>query len=174
VIRRPRRRAGLVVALALACSAACFAGCSNPTVPEAQLNQCSGTSDTVAQLISQKLDTGAGKLRNVKQVTSDGVTFISAELHAPSDKKHDKGDILTWASTTAKDPTSFKSVDVHAKEKSSWPKATFDVRKNGAYASRACTNISRGKTKAQIACEQQSSGANGGPSFNVNKNCGNL
>jgi hypothetical protein len=172
--RRPH--AGLVAVLALAGCAALLSSCSNPSVPNAELNQCTGTSDSVANAISQKLDKNAGHLRNVKQVTHQGITFISAELHAPGDKKHDKGDILTWAADTPKDPTDFTSVDVHAREKSAWPGAKFDVRKAGAYASRACTDITRGKTKAQVECEQQnSSGANGGPAIAVNnKHCENL
>jgi len=173
---RRRRRAGFVAVLALASSAAFFVGCSNPTVPDSQINACSGTSDSVAASISSKLHKDVGHLRNVKQVTNDGITFISAELHAPGDSKHHKGDILTWAATSAKDPTDFTSVDVHAREKSSWPGAKFDVTKRGAYASRACTNITRGKTKAQIECEQKSNNnTNGGPSINVNnKHCENL
>jgi hypothetical protein len=175
VTRRPRRRSWLVVALVITVLGALLAGCKNPTVPQSQLQGCSFSSDAVSNALSSKLHKGAGTLRNVKQITTGGTTFVSAELHAPGDKKHDKGDILTWAATTAKDPTEFTSVDVHAREKSSWPGSKFNVTQHGVYASRECTNLTRGKTKAQIQCEEKQNGnANGGPSFNTNNNCGNL
>ena len=55
----------------------------------------------------------------------------------------------------------FVSVDVHAREESTWPHASFTVTKDGVIESRACTGLNTGKTKAQLDCEQrQSSGEN--------------
>ena len=48
------------------------------------------------------------------------------------------------------------------------------MRKKGAYESRACTDISRGKTKAQIKCEQDQLGDGNSPALPGNKDCGDL
>lgn len=143
--------------------------CGNPTQ---EVTTCTGTKETVIAAISERLEPGAGTLRNVKQVAASGVTFISAELHARSDARQDKGDILTWATRNPKRGT-FLAVDEHARVNSTWPRSTFDVRKSGAYASRACADISRGKTRAQIACEQEQRDANA-PAIGVDKNCDSL
>ncbi len=76
-------------------------------------------------------------------------------MHLGSDAAHDKGDIATWATDDIKSDDGFMSVDVHAREDSTWPHAPFTVTKDGAIESRACASLNRGKTKAQIDCEQR-------------------
>jgi len=131
------------------------AGCGNPTQA---IRHCIGASDQTVLAIQQKL-TGAQKLRNAKMVHLEGsdYVFVSAELHPFSDQPHDKGDIATWATTDVKTPEDFLSVDVHAREESTWPRASFDVTRDGVIESRACTGLNTGKTRAQINCEQQES-----------------
>lgn len=138
----------LVLVLALA-SLGMLAGCDNPT---ANVEQCATPGAEVVEAIQQELSV-PGKLRNAKMVPDARYTFISAELHPPDVDRHDEGDILTWA-TRDLEGSEFVSVDVHARESSSWPHASFDVRERGAIESRACTNFNRGKTRAQIECEQ--------------------
>ena len=147
-----------------------LAACGNPSQDVAG---CTGVDDAVTTAISQRLDVGAGTLRNAKQVRAGRTTFISAELHARADAKHDKGDVLTWATRNLKGAT-FEAVDEHARTNSSWPRAAFNVSAKGAYASRACTDINRGKTKAQIACEQRQTDANAPAIGAGSENCDNL
>ena len=94
------------------------------------------------------------------QVPGSDTSFVSAELHLGSDAPHDKGDIATWATDNVKSDDGFVSVDVHAREDSTWPHASFTVTKDGAIESRACASLNRGKTKAQIDCEQRKSSGN--------------
>jgi hypothetical protein len=103
------------------------------------------------------------KLRNGKMVRLKGApyTFVSAEMHLADDEPHDKGDIATWATKDIKSSDGYLSVDVHAREDSTWRPAPFKVTADGAIESRACTGLNTGKTRAQIDCEQrQSSGEN--------------
>jgi hypothetical protein len=146
-----RRIAAVLVALVLT---ALVAGCSqmqNPTYDVGDAG-CTGASDEVVRAIQERLD-APGKLRNGKQIVTGDETFVSAELHLQSDDKHDEGDILTWV-TSDVEGSEFFSVDVHAREESSWPEADVDVRAKGARESRACTGLNVGKTKAQLQCEQ--------------------
>ncbi len=68
-------------------------------------------------------------------------TFVSAELHPASDAKHDKGDIATWATTDVKSATDFLSVDVHAREESTWPDAPFNVTEDGRHRIRVRARV---------------------------------
>lgn len=176
VSRAPRAKA-LAVAIAVAAAGFTLSACGNPTT---KVDGCSGTAPEVVSAISQKLHPNVGRLRNTHQFAkgTGGITFITAELHDPDKgqahaQRHDKGDLLTWSTTDIKGGQ-FKSVDEHARTKSSWPGAPFDVRKKGAYESRACTDISRGKTKAQIKCEQDQLGDGNSPALPGNKDCGDL
>ncbi len=144
------RRSVLGVGIISVISVALVA-CGNPTTSVAR---CVGAPNEAVRAISRKLDPSAGTLRNAKMVTSSGFSFLSAELHAVGDAKHDEGDILTSATRSAKSGD-FVSVDVHAREYSSWPIARFDVTKKGVIESRACTGLNRGKTRAQIRCDQE-------------------
>ena len=176
VSRAPRVKASAVV-VAVAIAGFTLSACGNP---ETDVNGCSGTPPEVVAAISTKLHSNVGKLRNTHQFSkgTGGITFITAELHDPDkgqahEQRHDKGDLLTWSTTDIKGGQ-FKSVDEHARAESSWPGAPFDVRHTGAYESRACTNISRGKTKAQIKCEQDQLGDGNSPGLPGNKNCADL
>ncbi len=94
-------------------------------------------------------------------------------MHLQSDAPHDKGDIATWATRDIKSSSDFLSVDVHAREDSTWPHAPFNVTEDGAIESRACTGLNTGKTRAQLDCEQrQSSGENVG--LPKGKDCSDL
>ncbi|MFI5045619.1 MAG: hypothetical protein ACHQIG_01030 [Acidimicrobiia bacterium] len=147
-----------------------LAGCSQMSNPTYDLNAvgCAASSDQTLATIQQKV-TADGSLRNGKQVTAGDQIFVSAELHLRSDKRHDKGDILTWVT---KDPagSDFFSVDVNARDDSKWPPADITVTAPGARESRACSRASAGKTKAQIQCElDQASG-----DIPADRNCGDL
>ena len=135
--------------------------CGNPTQ---SVQHCVGTSDSVLSAIQQKMKPGAdATLRNGRtvQVPGSDTTFVSAELHLGSDDPHHKGDVATWATNDIKSSDGFVSVDVNARDDSTWPHAPFTVTKDGAIESRACAALNRGKTKAQIDCEQRkSSGQN--------------
>jgi hypothetical protein len=148
-----------VVALVAACALAIVttSACDSP---KTDVEGCAGPSNEQISTISTKLDPGVGHLRNAWSFNrgTGGITFVTAELVAPGSAPHDKGKLLTWALPRGSDR--FVSVDEHARSKSSWPRAAFDVRKEGAYQSRSCANLTRGKTPAQIECEEdQNTGA---------------
>ena len=131
---------------------AAVAGCGNP---QQSVRHCQGAPEESIVAIQQKV-TAQGKLRNGKMVhLKSGPYFVSAEIHLDSDASHDKGDIATWATDDIKSTDEFQSVDVHAREESTWPHASFDVTADGAIESRACVGLNTGKTKAQIQCEQR-------------------
>jgi hypothetical protein len=153
-----------------------FVACGNP---ETDVTGCTGTPQDVVDAISAKLHQDVGRLRNAHQFSkgTGGLTFVTAELHNPDkgkahEQRHDKGDLLTWATRDVQGGK-FESVDEHARNDSSWPGAPFDVRKFGVYESRACTDISRGKTKAQIKCEQDQQDQ-GGLGLPGQKDCADL
>lgn len=155
------RRVAAVVVLAVAVASLTFAACGNP---KQSVQHCVGAAEETVLAIQQKVKPDAkAKLRNGKMVRLKGAdyTFVSAEMHLDEDAPHDKGDIATWATKDIKDSDGFLSVDVHAREDSTWPHAPFKVTEEGAIESRACTGLNTGKTRAQIDCEQrQSSGEN--------------
>src|SRR5688572_16732338 len=91
---------------------------------------CSPTTDAVLKSISAKLQ-APGQLRNSRTVNKGDLSFITAELHAPDEKPEAKGDLLTWAAPSA-NTGEFLAVDVHAREDTAWPPASFDVRRDGA------------------------------------------
>lgn len=146
----------LAAALCVVVVLGALAGCSQMTNPTYDVGAigCTGAADATLRTIGEKL-TVDGALRNGKAVKAPtgGDIYVSAELHLRSDQRHDKGDILTWV-TTDLEGSDFSSVDVHAREDSSWPHADVDVRAAGARESRSCTALSVGKTKAQLKCEQ--------------------
>ena len=153
---KARRRSSRIVAAAV-CAAGlvmpvALSGCGNPTQ---STSNCAGVSDGAVRAIQQRI-TGAETLRNVRMVhlRNGEYAFVSGELHPHSDDPHQKGDIATWATRDIKSADDFLAVDVHAREESTWPHASFDVTADGAIESRACTGLSRGKTPAQVACEQ--------------------
>ena len=166
-----RRLAAVVVSIL---SVGVLAGCSQMQNPEYDVGSsgCVGASDETVLAIQERLD-APGKLRNGKQVAApgSGETFVSAELHLETDEPHDDGDILTWATTDVAG-SEFFSVDVNAREESSWPPADFDVREPGARESRACTGLNVGKTKAQIQCEQDA--ASGDVALPQGRECDDL
>jgi hypothetical protein len=171
-----RRRGGTgriaavaATAVALACIAA-IAGCGNP---QQSVRHCQGAPEESILAIQQKF-TAKGKLRNGKMVhLKSGPYFVSAEIHLYSDAPHAKGDIATWATDDIKSTDTFQSVDIHAREESTWPHASFTVTADGAIESRACVGLNTGKTRAQIQCEQrQSSGDN--VALPAGKSCSDL
>jgi hypothetical protein len=172
--RGGRGRIAAVGSLAVALAGLTFAaGCGNP---KQSVQHCVGAPETAISAIQEKIKPDAKvKLRNGKMVHLKGAdyTFVSAELHAQSDAPHDKGDIATWATKDVTSSDGFVSVDVHAREDSTWPQASFKVTEPGAIESRACTGLNTGKTRAQIDCEQrQSSGENVG--LPKGKDCSDL
>lgn len=156
-----RHRVGAVrLLLVAAIVVPVLSACGNPTQA---VQNCVGTSDTVTRAIQQGMKPEArATLRNARsvQVPGSNTTFVSAELHLDSDSAHDKGDIATWATNDVASGDGFLSVDVHAREDSTWPHAPFGVTKNGAIESRACASLNTGKTKAQIDCEQRKNSGN--------------
>jgi hypothetical protein len=153
-----RRIAAVAVAPVALAFFAAIAGCGNP---QQSVRHCQGAPEESILAIQEKV-TAEGKLRNGKMVhLKSGPYFVSAEIHLDSDDPHDKGEIATWSTDDIKSLDEFQSVDVHAREESTWPHASFDVTTEGAIESRACVGLNTGKTKAQIQCEQQeSSGEN--------------
>jgi hypothetical protein len=171
-----RRRGGTGRIAALAATAvalgslAGIAGCGNP---QQSVRHCQGAPEESIVAIQQKF-TAQGKLRNGKMVhLKSGPYFVSAEIHLESDGAHDKGDIATWATDDIKSLDAFESVDVHAREESTWPVAPFTVTADGAIESRACVGLNTGKTKAQIQCEQQESSGESVP-LPSGKDCSDL
>lgn len=144
-------RSALVVAL----GCTFFVGCGNP---KQQIANCAGAPESAMLVLGERI-TADAELRNGKIVEVDGApySFISAEVHLATDERHHKGDIATWAiETDAADAAEadILAVDVVARESSSWPPATFNVTEHGAIESRACTDLSRGKTPEQLKCER--------------------
>jgi hypothetical protein len=158
---------GAAVALA---TLGVLTGCGNP---QQSVRNCKGAPEETVLAIQQKL-TASGKLRNGKMVQLAGSpnTFISAEIHLDENDGHDKGDIATWATTDINSTEGFRSVDVHAREESTWPPAPFKVTEDGVIESRACTGLNTGKTKAQIQCEQDE--ASGEVQLPSDKDCSDL
>lgn len=111
-------------------------GCSGPSV---DTSACTTTRDELIATLATRLHQGA--LRHGRQVAGarDGVVFVSAERYDPADDGDD-GDIYTWAITRNDEVL---AVDTRAKSESSWPRADFDVREDGALESRACTDEAR-------------------------------
>jgi hypothetical protein len=129
-------------------------GCGQMSNPEYDLSsvRCEGAPASVISAIEAELRVD-GTLRNGKQATGRGTTFVSVELHRADEDRHDSGDILTFASADP-DLGEFLAVDVNARDDTTWPHAPVDVRAEGARESRGCVRPSLGKTKEQIACEQ--------------------
>src|SRR5262245_25370488 len=118
---------------------------------------CANTSEATLTTLQSKIEVD-GQLRNGKVVKSGSQSFVSAELHLDGKDRHEKGDILTWV-TDDLEGSEFFSVDINAREDSSWPDADVTVTAPGARESRACVAPSTGKTPAQVQCElDQSSG----------------
>jgi hypothetical protein len=143
---------GAVVAATALFATSFLSACGNPTQP---LADCVGLPDDVLQVIQQRVTVDA-ELRNGKIVELDGApyVFVSAEVHPVSADPHSSGDIATWAVSDV-DTEEFLAVDVVARDQSSWPAAPFNVTEVGAIESRACTDLSRGKTPAQVECERE-------------------
>ena len=167
---RPSRLATIAAA---AVTAIALAGCSQMGNPAYDLNAtgCTGVGDATLAAIQQRVHAD-GTLRNGKQVTRADRRFISAELHLRSDRRHDKGDILTWATSGARD-FDFRAVDVKARENSSWPVADVDIRAAGGRESRACVTPDLGKTSEQIKCEQDRASSTG-PKSSGGQSCADL
>ena len=143
--------------LAAAVSCVAFlAACGNPPQPTAD---CVGVSPDTLEVIQSGI-TADAELRNGKivQGAEPPYSFVSAELHMRSDDPHHSGDIATWAIDDA-DGSAVLAVDVVARDESSWPAAPFNVTEPGAIESRACTDLSRGKTPAQVECERDANNA---------------
>jgi hypothetical protein len=114
--------------------------CGNPTPNTAS---CGPTTTAVVSAIARRV-TADGELRNARQVSDqkDGVVFVSAELHLTKDDPHHRGKVLTWANRPG--DQRFESVDEHARNDSSWPGSTYDVRRTAALESRGCADLLRG------------------------------
>jgi hypothetical protein len=111
--------------------------CTSTAADEAD---CPRADTDVVDTIETKL-TVDGTLRNatVREIGS-GVTVITAELHESDDRADKEGKILTWV-TDDVSSDDFSSVDTYARDRSSWPAADFDVRRDGVIESRACTAL---------------------------------
>ena len=113
-----RRIAAVAAAAVALTSIAGLAACGNP---QQSVRHCQGAPEESVLAIQQKL-TADGKLRNGKLVhLRGGPYFVSAEIHLEDDDAHDKGDIATWATDDIESTDAFQSVDVHAREESTWP-----------------------------------------------------
>lgn len=136
-------------------------GCS---VPLPSSVACGDAPPATLSAIQARLSV-AGSLRNGRTVdTSGAMRIVSAELHRRGDQLHDKGDILSWAEVAS---GRFVAVDVKARQDSTWPAASFDVRHAGVITSRGCVEALRGT----IPCSTNSNGLIGGGVANTNSNC---
>lgn len=124
--------------LAAGVAAAVFAGCASAAPDEAS---CTPADQAVVDRLQARLTT-AGTLRNaaVHHEASNGLTFVTAELHEPDDPDDTEGDLLTWA-TRDLAGDGFVAVDVYARDNADWPDADFDVRTDGAITSRGCADL---------------------------------
>ena len=143
---------------------------SNPTY-DLSKSGCKGTSAATLRAIQDKVHAD-GVLRNGRQIVRSDRRFVTAELHLRTDDKHHKGQLLTWVTTGPSD-SEFHSVDVSARDYSSWPAADIDVRADGARESRACATTDLGKTKAQVECERETNNNSGVPAAG-GRDCGEL
>lgn len=143
---------------------------NNPTY-DLSASGCTGATDDTLVAIQDRIHAD-GVLRNGKQLTRDDRRFVSAELLLRTDDRHHEGDILTWV-TTGAGGSDFRSVDVRARDNSSWPVADLDVRAEGAGESRACVAVDVGKTQEQIRCEQDQASSNG-PALPGGRTCEDL
>ena len=151
-----RRSSAALMVLGFVLLAAGCSQMSNPTYDVGDLG-CASAPVATVKVIQEKL-TADGNLRNAKTVPAADGVFVSAELHLRTDDKDAKGDILTWI-TDDLDGDQFFSVDVNAREESTWPAADITVTEPGARESRACAQGAAGKSKARVQCElDQSAG----------------
>ena len=99
--------------------------------PKADVSACvPAAPDVVAAL---QAGVAEGTLRHAGTATGKGgAVFVSAALDRTGDDQDD--DVLTWVAGG----DGYRSVDEQAREHSTWPTADFDVRVDGARASRAC------------------------------------
>ena len=129
----PRAR---VVAAGMA-GLAIVAGCGSPSVDTAG---CIPVPGSVLTAISAELtDPGALQHGQAHRGKADA-RFVSAVLSPPDADDPNDGDIYTWSTT---DGRRFRSVDVRARQGSTWPEGELDVRDSGAVASRACADEMR-------------------------------
>jgi hypothetical protein len=143
-------RALLVLAAALA-----LGSCSQLRSPSYDLGRVGCQPAPDATVAAAAKLTVPGMLRNGRIVKGgDGQNFLSAELHRPGEGRHAKGDLLTFEVASG-DANGFLAMDVNARDDSSWRHSSLDMGVDGARESRACVDVARGKTKAQIECEQR-------------------
>ena len=107
--------------------------------PQPDASGCKDAPEEVLAALQGTL-TDEAVLRHGYTSTAGGLTLISAELHVTGDRKEKKGDVLTFVATG----DSYQAVDRYARKRSSLPDASFDVRKEGVYHSRACAAANRG------------------------------
>ena len=135
-MRRPR-------AVALSVVVVLAAACASTVAKEAD---CRHADPSMLRVLQQRI-TVDGTLRNgaVRTEASNDITFVTAELHKAGDRDNKAGNLLTW-SIDSPSSQDFRSVDVRARDDSSWPKAAYDVRHKGASESRACAALWVGDT----------------------------
>ena len=134
-------------------------GCSQMSNPSFDLRatDCRATTANVLRVLDERLDV-SGAFRHGGQIEMSDGTFVSAELHRSGDDKDVRGDIFTFR-TDSLDSGDFQAVDVHAREDTSWPPASIDVRSPGARESRACVLPNVGKSRARVQCEHDQQSA---------------
>jgi hypothetical protein len=132
--------------------------------------RCEGAPGALVDAAQAKVTT-SGRLRNGALVPgARGYTFLTVELWRTGQNEHRKGDLLTFA-TRPGDEKAFFAVDVNARDDTNWPAASFGVSATGARESRACADVRRGTTRAQLECERQQGN---GPALPGTKKCSDL
>ncbi len=130
--------------------AVALAGCKVQAKSE-DLARCRDPSDAVVRAVSERL-TG-GSQRNLRwphlvASTENGWTWLSAEYAHVDDKPRDIVDIVTFASKTPTDPSSWVAAEKHAVDNSTWPGGRnlgIKVRDDGFVASRGCVAADKPK-----------------------------
>jgi hypothetical protein len=131
-----------LIALALITATGAATGCRSATPEEIS---CAKADDELIEVLGTKVEEGASlRNGNIRKAEVDGydngLTYVSAEMLQPGDDEDSLGEILTWA-TGSIESGEFFSVDVYAREHSSWPHAPFDVTHDGAVESRGCVSF---------------------------------
>jgi hypothetical protein len=114
----------------------------------AALKRCTPVGAAVAAAVGARADLGPEELRSwvATPVDADLGTgfFVSAERIRPGRPRGAKGRILTWHTNDATEAGSdYESVDVSARQYSTWPHSTLEVEAPGALNNRTCVAKAR-------------------------------
>ena len=99
--------------------------------PKPDVSACAAAPPDVVAALQTRVTEGTLHFAGTA-TGKDGKVFVSAALDRAGDDQDD--DVLTWVAREG----AYEAVDEQARNHSTWPKATIDVRADGARPSRAC------------------------------------